>query len=286
MYFDDFDRAVAVTNSTTGNEDLTPGADGGDHANLSLAGFGALANSLLTPQDTWQLNDGNGAAVANDTATTDGASQILNPDALTAPNAGKNPLTLSGGTSWTTDPSRGTVLTLDGTSGQAAAPPIQVSSGTTSYPVIDTASSYSVSAWVNMTNTTTYNTVIGESGTNADAFYLQYSKAYNAWTFIAPSSDSSSPTSWAHVSASTAPALNTWTHLVGTYSAATNTMSLYVNGSLAGTTTNNNAWDATGDLYAGSAGGSNYFPGSLSDIQFYNYALTPNQVTALYQQIQ
>ena len=285
VYFADFDNAVAVTNNTTGNEDLSSGASSGDHANLSLAGFGALANSLLSPQDTWQLNDGNGLPIATDTAVTDGATNVLTPNATTTPNAGNNPLNLTGGTTWTTDPTRGTVLTLDGTSGQATAPPFTTSSGTSS-PVIDTAGSYSLSAWVDMTNTTTYNTIAAEAGTNNDAFFLQYSKAYNSWTLTSPSSDSTSPTSYAHVSASTAPALNTWTHLVGTFNAATHTMSLYVNGSLAATATNTSAWDATGNLYVGSAGSTNYFPGSISDVQAYNYALTPNQVTALYQQIQ
>ncbi len=84
----------------------------------------------------------------------------------------------------------------------------------------------------------------------------------------------------------------TWYHLVGTYSAATGTLSLYVNGALVGTGTATAPWAANGPLLIGGADGGNTpgtvadFPGSISNVQAFNYALAPNQVTALYQQIQ
>ncbi|MBF9069164.1 hypothetical protein I2501_14155 [Streptacidiphilus sp. NEAU-YB345] len=282
VYFADYDAAVSIPDpNNAGVEKLAVGADGGDHVNLSLAGYGALANSLLSPQDTWELDDGNtstAVTVAQDTASTDDVNQVLTPNAVNNPNTGNNPLTLSGtGATWTNDATRGEVLSFDGTAGDAA---------TANTGVINTTGSYSISAWVKMTNTTTYNTAVGEAGVNSDAFYLQYSKGYNAWAFVSPSSDSASPSSYPHAAASTAPTLNTWTHLVGVFNAATKTMSLYVNGTLAGTGTNTTPWAASGVLHIGSAGGSNYFPGEISNVQAYNYALTPNQVTALYQQIQ
>ncbi|MEU3466003.1 LamG-like jellyroll fold domain-containing protein [Streptomyces sp. NPDC006733] len=185
-----------------------------------------------------------------------------------------NKLTANSGATFTTDPGRGTVLHLNGTTGDAA----------TAVPVLDTSAGYTVSAWVNMTNTTTYNTAVGQassSGTGVDSFYLQYSKGYNAWAFISPASDSTSPGTYPGAVASTPPVLNTWTHLVGVYNAATHTMNLYINGNLAGTGTNPTAWNATGPLHIGSAGTSNYFPGNISNVQTFNTALTPAAVAAL-----
>lgn len=287
VYFADFDSAVAVTNATTGNEDLAAGADSGDHANLSLAGFGALANSLLSPQDTWQLNDGNGMPVANDTAATDGANHVLTPNAINNPNTGNNPLTLTGGATWGTDATRGTVLSLDGTTGYAAS----ANTG-----VINTTGSYTVSAWVKLNtgfSTSSYYTAVGQRDATGVrcGFYLQYSAAYKGWSLVAPSTDSAGAPTYYHASSSAAVTAGTWYHLVGTYSAATGTMSLYVNGTLAGTATDPAPWAADGPLLIGGADGGSTpgtvasFAGSISDVQAFDYALTPNQVTALYQQI-
>jgi Concanavalin A-like lectin/glucanases superfamily len=81
----------------------------------------------------------------------------------------------------------------------------------------------------------------------------------------------------------------TWTHLVAAYNAATGTASLYVNGSLAGTAAVPAAFNASGPFAIGRAlsGGTPaaFWAGSLSDVQTWAYALTPDQVTALYQQI-
>jgi hypothetical protein len=106
------------------------------------------------------------------------------------------------GATWASVATRGNVLSLDGTSGMAA----------TGTPVLNTAASYSLSAWVKLANTTASST-------------------------------------------------------------------------LAGTPTNAAAWRATGPLNLGSAGASAYFPGELSDVQAWNYELSPSQVTALQEQI-
>jgi hypothetical protein len=87
-----------------------------------------------------------------------------------------------------------------------------------------------------------------------------------------------------------APATGTWTHLVGTYNAGTHVLALYVNGALAGTATDSTPWAANGSLAIGRgfASGANaeFFPGELSTVQAFNYALTAQQVAALYQRLQ
>lgn len=183
-----------------------------------------------------------------------------------------NPLTLTGSAAFTNDATRATVLSLPGTAG---------SSATTAGPVLDTTKSYSVSAWAYLTNTNGYANIVGQSGNNASAFYLSYSPLWNAWTFISPSSDSASPSSYPAVHTSTPPATNHWTHLVATYDATSQTMSLYVNGTLIGTAPNTTPWAAGGPLTIGNAKNQNPFPGMISDVQTFNTALSPAGVAAL-----
>jgi hypothetical protein len=77
-----------------------------------------------------------------------------------------------------------------------------------------------------------------------------------------------------------------WTHLAGVYDAAAHKLTLYVNGTLAATTTDNTAFNTTGVFaigrgkYGGAA--ADYFRGSLSDIQVYGNALTAVQVSNIY----
>ncbi|MFJ1703115.1 LamG-like jellyroll fold domain-containing protein [Kitasatospora sp. NPDC088346] len=200
------------------------------------------------PTDRWKLTD-----------TTD----AVNPD---------NGLTLNGSAAFIKDRTHGKVLSLTSPSDSA----------TTAGPVVDTAKSYTVSAWAYLTGTADYANVVGQSGTNMSAFYLQYSKAFNAWAFVSPATDSTNPGSYPAVFASTPPVLNRWTHLVGSYDAATRTMSLYVDGNLVATATNPSAWAAGGPLMIGNARNGNPFPGRISDVQAWKSALTPNAVRAVY----
>jgi hypothetical protein len=152
--------------------------------------------------------------------------------------------------------------------------------------VLTTTGSYSVSAWVKLTSTAATATVVAEGGINNTAFALQYNKTYNAWTFSAAGSDSATPATSPHVSATTAPTANAWTHLVGTYNAATHAMNLYINGTpVPGTVSNTTPWNATGSFDIGHAGTGSYLPGLLSTVQAWNYTLTPQQVSALNSQI-
>jgi len=279
VYFADFDAAVAVPDTATGEEKLAASADSGDHVNLSNPAFGALTTALLSPVDTWNMDDGAGMPVATDTAATDTLNTLNAAGAN--PNLGNNPLTPTGGASWATDSTRGTVLSLDGSSGYAA------SSG----QVLDTTASYSVSAWVKPSSLPSVNaTVAGQDGAQDSPFYLQYNYAHKnspGWALTFTDADTASP-SFTGVYSSGATA-NAWTHLVGVYNAATKTAQLYVNGTLAGSAANVTSWGATGAFSVGrskyNGANNDFFPGPVSDVQAWNYALTANQVTALYQQI-
>ncbi|MGW4896309.1 LamG-like jellyroll fold domain-containing protein [Kitasatospora sp. NPDC004240] len=204
--------------------------------------------SVHRPTDRWKLTN---------------ASNAIRP---------ANNLTVSGSAAFVADARRGTVLSLTG-----AADGLAVTAG----PVVDTSRSYSVSAWAYLTGTGDYATVVGQSGDSVSAFYLQYSKAFNAWTFVSPSSDSTGPASYPAAFANTPPALNTWTHLVATYDASSSTMSLYVNGKLAATAVNSTPWASSGPLTIGSAKNGNTFPGRISDVQTWTSALSPAAVASL-----
>ena len=278
VFYLDSDAAIGVPDTGNGETKLNPAADGGDHVNLSNAGYAALANAYLSAQDAWPLADGANAPIAPVTLASDAASNATNPYLIKDAASGNNPLTLAGTTTWPTDPAHGTVLGLDGTTTYASA----------SGSVLNTTGSFSVSAWANLSATAHDADIVTQSGNQESGFALQYDQADNRWAFTMPASDTANPAYIKALSATT-PATGTWTHLVGTYNAVTRSLTLYVNGAQAGTATDSAPTNATGPLAVGrgQANGSptGYFPGELSTVQAWTYALTPVQVTALYQQI-
>jgi hypothetical protein len=164
---------------------------------------------------------------------------------------------------------------FDGTSGLLA------SAG----PVLNTAQSYSVSAWVNLASNAPGDAV-SQGGTNIGSFSLQYSSGFGGWSFTSASADSTTHT-WNSAHLSTAPATGVWTHLVGVFNSSTGAMSLYVNGALAATGTNSTPWSGSGPLTIGGdqqAGGtkSGFFKGQVADVQVYQRALSSSDVSTLY----
>ncbi|MFD9129939.1 LamG domain-containing protein [Kitasatospora sp. NPDC059571] len=156
----------------------------------------------------------------------------------------------------------------------------------TATPSVDTSQAYSVAAWVKITNVSGYQAFVTQNGTARGSYYLQYSPAFNAWAFVAPSTDTNPPSAYYAAYAAPSPQPNTWTHLVATYDPATKAMTLYVNGTFAGAGTNPTPWNAAGATTIGAAvtgsSVSNQVTGSVSDVRSYPYALTPEQVAALY----
>jgi hypothetical protein len=209
-----------------------------------------------SPADRWRLNEGSGTAVADATAA--------------------RPVALTGTASWSKDAVHGQVVSLDGSTAYGAA----------TGAALNTATSYSVSAWVRLNSTNDFYTIAAQGGTNAASFYLQYNKALNAWAFISPSDDSTNPSSFPAAHASSPPDLNKWVNLVGVFNAVDSSMTLYVNGQQAGTATNPTPWSGAGPFTIGAAktaaSTSNYLNGSISDVQTYARALAPSEVAAIH----
>ncbi|WP_167517585.1 LamG-like jellyroll fold domain-containing protein [Micromonospora orduensis] len=185
-------------------------------------------------------------------------------------------------------PSQQTLASYNGAiarSGGAA-----VFNGTTLYqtqqPVLNTTQSYSVSAWVKLNNFTTYQTFVGEGGSNHGAFFLQYSKGLNKWAFISPSSDSASPSAYYSASSAASLTTNTWVHLVGVFDSGTKAMTLYVNGAQGGTGTNPTPFNAITPLGVGGvmigAREGDYVNGAMDNVQVFQRALSASEASTLY----
>ncbi|MFJ4677588.1 LamG domain-containing protein [Kitasatospora sp. NPDC088783] len=143
-----------------------------------------------------------------------------------------------------------------------------------------------MSTWAKINNTDDFSTVMSQTAQTRSPFYLQYSKSAGTWAFVGTSADSAA-TAYYTASANAPAAPGKWTHLVGTYDAGSKTMTLYVNGTYAGSTAVPSTWASTGHLTIG----ANRYPdgsldnktaGNVADARTYPYALSTEQVAALY----
>ncbi|MEW2049704.1 LamG-like jellyroll fold domain-containing protein [Streptomyces sp. NPDC005476] len=165
-------------------------------------------------------------------------------------------------------------LSLDGTSGTMAVIPSTV---------IDTGKSYSVGAWVKLNSVSGANqTFASLNGFNISPFFLQLSGG--KFTFLTRASDvkTSAATS---VTATSSATTGTWYHVLGAYDSSAHTISLYVNGTLQGSTSFSSAWTAVGPTLIGAAmydlGPVDYANAQIDDVHFYNRTLSTSEITAL-----
>ena len=215
------------------------------------------------PIGWWPLTDGANAN-ANDSPTS----------ATDMSGSGSTAFLSSSGVTWTSD-----AAAFNGSTGTV----------TTAGPVLNTTTSYSVSAWVNLAATSTsYQDVVSQDGVNASAFELLYAGPNNEWSFAQSQSDVTNRTT-VQANSTAAATAGTWTHIVGVYNATASppTLALYVNGQSQGSASAvSSPWAANGPLAIGrglyNGGASNHFNGSISDVQVYQSALSASDVSALY----
>ncbi|HEX9045598.1 MAG TPA: LamG domain-containing protein [Verrucomicrobiae bacterium] len=153
-------------------------------------------------------------------------------------------------------------------------------------PVINTAQSFTVAAWVKFfeLQNNRCETVLSVDGNEVSGFYLQYSiYAGNRLVFNRLASDSANgKPKWAK--SGFIPATNIWYHLAGVYNADAHTIALYVNGMLQQTASFTNAWPATGKLAIGRGyfqHKADMFHSVVDDVQVYDSALTESQIRLL-----
>ncbi|SFW83836.1 LamG-like jellyroll fold domain-containing protein [Amycolatopsis australiensis] len=201
----------------------------------------------------WTFDEGSGTTAADDS-----------PDARTA--------TLTGGATWGDGVVGPHGVALNGTDAAADVPA----------PVVDTAQSFSVSAWVKPTEATGFRTAVSVDGSAISGFYLQRA-ADGRFAFTRRAGDGDTPSSSA-VSALPAQA-GQWQHLVGVYDRAAGTLSLYVNGTLQQSVPFTTPWTATGHLEIGrgkwAGNPADWFAGGVDDVRAYPTPLTASAVAAL-----
>jgi hypothetical protein len=286
--FIDSDAAIAVVDPADGvTMRLSPSADTGDHVNLSDDGYAELASAYLGPQNMWALGDG-----ADDPTTitlADSANDTINPYLLSDPVAGGGAATLNGTPVWTDDPTRGTVLTFDGTTNYAQ----------TAAPMLDTTRSFTISAWVKLSTGSKTGVIASQIGTQGSAFTLRYdTDGSDSWSFTQSTSDGVTDYGYSTVWADDIDAADltpgVWTFVVGSYNAATHAISINVNG-VGGDSVSGDwpTWNAGGPLLIGAGqsvadgttttgGITDFFPGQIGDVRAWNYALDDRQIKALF----
>ncbi|WP_339131987.1 LamG-like jellyroll fold domain-containing protein [Streptomyces sp. f51] len=221
-----------------------------------------LATGGDTPDNEWDLaSDGTDARGDNPFAPVGGATfGATSPDAVNAP---------AGATRF------------DGSTGFLES----------DHTAVNTLADYSISAWVKLDSADNPATAICEGTSQHQAFYLGYDRDNKGWMFqTTTTNDENSSFPTAEGDANTG-ALGTWTHLLVTYTAPvdgdadTGVMAIYQNGTLMGTASNlSPQYDSSMPLTIGGCVNSpddatpyNAFPGSVSGVQVYPYAMTADE---------
>ncbi|MFE4175359.1 LamG-like jellyroll fold domain-containing protein [Streptomyces sp. NPDC056909] len=175
----------------------------------------------------------------------------------------------------------------------------QSPTGGASTPVVNTAHSFTVSAWVNLTDASSSRMILTAPGAQAQAFALYYSSS-RSYAFHYTATDSATPVIVRSNASAVDPPLRVWTHLAGVYTAATDangtrtpqddTIQLFVNGRAQGQPVNLLAaapsyapWAATSkglqvgrSIVRGAAG--QYFRGRIDEVAVWQSALSADEI--------
>jgi hypothetical protein len=180
---------------------------------------------------------------------------------------------LASNAGWTTGKIGSSALSFDGSLGTLAQIPDSV---------INTAGSFSVSAWVKLNSLTGNQTFASMWGGSVSPFYLQLTSGHFA--FVLRNSDSTGSTA-STATSTTVPATGTWYHLVGSYDASAGTVSIYVNGLLQSSASSVVPFAVTGAAVLGAAEWNrvpvDMTSGGIDDVHFYNRTLSAAEITTL-----
>lgn len=157
----------------------------------------------------------------------------------------------------------------------------------TASPVVNTRSSFTVSAWAYLTDASQTRTVLSETGTDLSGFALRYSPSVQQWVFVWSWNTGGTRQS-AAVNGTTPVTLKAWTHLAASYNATAHKIILYVNGKPQGApvtlSTSAVAQVSDGALQFGRANYSNppsytdYWRGRVDEVAVWERALEPGEI--------
>ncbi len=160
----------------------------------------------------------------------------------------------------------------------------------TSESVVNTHSSFTVSAWTYLTDASVSRTVVSEIGNDAtrSGFSLYYSSGVQRWVFLWSWYEGGTR-KYQSINADTAGVpLKTWTHVAGSYDADSQTIRLYVNGKLQSATSvlpeAAVAGSSDGALQFGRVNYTNnvyqdYWHGRLDEVTVWQWQLPDDEIT-------
>jgi len=163
-------------------------------------------------------------------------------------------------------------------------------------PAVDVTGSYSVAAWVTMTNVAGFRTFVSGEGQNIASFFLQKRGDSNAFAFTTAAVDSITNTGGCIAPGPATdggtpqipvtPVVSTQYHLAATRDATTGIQILYVNGVESGRNSCVAGFADTGILGIGhgifNTGRVDNVQGAIAEVGVINRVLTPAEVAALY----
>ncbi|MCF4135967.1 hypothetical protein L1856_02175 [Streptomyces sp. Tue 6430] len=228
------------------------------------------------PSGLWHFDD-----------STPGSTETSAADTGTAPGSRHNLTLRSSGAGWSSfarNGEGGRSLWLNDTTNTAQQNGYADSSG----PVVNSQSSFTVSAWAYPTDDTAFRTVLSQTGSDNKGFSLYYSPGVGRWVFLMHWWENGTR-KYIGANADVTPGitLRTWTHLAGVYDGDAHTLSLFVNGQRQGAPVPvpeaGRASVVDGNFQVGRAGGynatyNNYWKGRVDEVAAYQTALPDAEV--------
>ncbi|XVV10798.1 LamG-like jellyroll fold domain-containing protein [Actinoplanes sp. CA-131856] len=157
--------------------------------------------------------------------------------------------------------------------------------GTSSYAQTDlkpnVTKSFTVSAWVRLTDKSQDRTIFARNSPGNAPIALLYQQSSGKWLAQMPSASTGDDVAWYNALSIQSAQVNVWTHLAAVYDADLKTLTLYVNGdavtSIEDVIPFNNADGAT---WIG-RGPSTYFAGDISDVRIWARTTDPAEMAGL-----
>jgi concanavalin A-like lectin/glucanase superfamily protein len=152
--------------------------------------------------------------------------------------------------------------------------------------LVDTSSSFSVSARVKLDRTDVSQTVVSQDASDSSGFQLQYDADESQWEMRMPEQDTADAEGDADEAASESGAeVGESTHLTGVYDDAADEVRLYVDGRLAGTSSREEDFESEGNFVVGRGLSRNEFfqglDGTVDDVRAFGRAVSSAEAKVL-----
>ena len=226
---------------------------------LSQAEIQSLA--VLNPAGYWKFSEGKGTTAADSSGNGNAA-------------------TLGTGSTWVAGvvggPGSANAVSFNGTSTALA---------TIASPVVNTAASFTVSAWVELNTLGGYQTFVSNHGNTIAGYFLQVRGDTGDFAFVLPNADTDNAVTISD--SGVQPVAGQWYQLTGVADASANTISIYVDGVLENTTSFSSWWTAGGNTLIGhgfyNGAATDYVSGSVDNVEIFSTALSATQVLGLHE---